>query len=173
MIYFTADEHYFHNNIIKYCGRPFKSWREMNEELIRLHNEIVTVDDTVFHLGDFAMIKKPHLPKIKKVLERLNGDHHLILGNHDEGKPFFYVDVGFISVHTAIVNEEFTLIHDPTDALVLNQNSEVLHEHIHNPSLNHATFSIPNVLNVGVDLWNYQPVSIDRARNAFNEINER
>jgi len=38
--FFTADEHYGHTNIIKYCGRPFTRVDEMDAEIIRRHYEI-------------------------------------------------------------------------------------------------------------------------------------
>ena len=36
--FFTADEHYGHTNIIKYCDRPFASVEEMDAEIIQRHN---------------------------------------------------------------------------------------------------------------------------------------
>jgi len=77
-IWFTADHHFNHVNIIKYCNRPFKNVEEMNTVLINRWNEVVKKGDIVYHLGDFAF-EDP-----RKFRVRLNGDIHLILGNHDK-----------------------------------------------------------------------------------------
>lgn len=79
--YFTSDEHYFHANIIKYCNRPFANADEMNEALIRSHNEVVTDHDTVYHLGDFTF---RNVRNALDIVGRLNGKHIFIRGNHDE-----------------------------------------------------------------------------------------
>ncbi len=55
---FTADTHFFHKNIIKYCNRPFNTVEDMNEELIKRWNETVAPDDLVYHLGDFGLYIK-------------------------------------------------------------------------------------------------------------------
>lgn len=43
--FFTSDYHFFHNNILKYCDRPFKSEVEMRKEIIRRHNVGVDVNN--------------------------------------------------------------------------------------------------------------------------------
>lgn len=53
-VWFTSDTHFGHENIIRYCGRPFRNTEEMNAELIRRWRETVPEDGIVFHLGDFA-----------------------------------------------------------------------------------------------------------------------
>lgn len=55
MIYFTSDTHFFHNNIIKACNRPFASVEEMNDGLIKNWNNTVSPKDTIYHLGDCAL----------------------------------------------------------------------------------------------------------------------
>ena len=79
-IFFTADTHWGHRNIIKYCQRPFADVDEMNETLITNWNNSVGKDDIVFHLGDFAMGGSADWSRL---LDRLNGRIYLILGNHD------------------------------------------------------------------------------------------
>ena len=47
MIYFIADTHFNHENIIKYCNRLFKNTYEMNEYIIQKWNSVIKKDDTV------------------------------------------------------------------------------------------------------------------------------
>lgn len=81
MYYFTSDEHYGHRNIIKYCNRPFQSVEEMDEELIKRHNEVVKDGDTVIHGGDFTLL--PTKARAEKYIKRLNGYHIFLSGSHD------------------------------------------------------------------------------------------
>ena len=53
-IWFTADFHLGHENIIKYCDRPFKNAAEMDKKIIANFNKVVAADDTVYILGDLA-----------------------------------------------------------------------------------------------------------------------
>ena len=86
-IWFSSDHHFFHNNIIKYCNRPFETVEEMNEALVKNWNSVVGPDDHVYHLGDFCF---GNVEKWNWCLEpgRLNGHIHLILGNHDPERVF-------------------------------------------------------------------------------------
>ena len=52
MVYFTADTHFDHANIIRFCNRPFETVEEMNEALIANWNRKVHANDTVFIIAD-------------------------------------------------------------------------------------------------------------------------
>lgn len=82
--FFTADTHFNHHNIIKYCKRPFKHVLEMNEELIKRWNEVVGPEDFVYHLGDFGFPGGGTLPVITDIISRLHGKIGLIVGSHDK-----------------------------------------------------------------------------------------
>ena len=47
-VFFTADEHYGHGQVIAYCQRPFASLEEMDEALIERHNALVKKKDLVY-----------------------------------------------------------------------------------------------------------------------------
>ena len=79
-IFFTSDSHFCHENIIKYCKRPFSSIEEHDKELVRRWNEKVPEDGIVFHLGDVGFGKKEF---ISSILHKLNGKIYLVIGNHD------------------------------------------------------------------------------------------
>jgi len=78
-IFFTADWHNLHYNILRYCNRPFKNEYEQQQCLLDNHNSIVRTKDTVYYLGDIAMTKEGAITALSK----MNGQKIFILGNHD------------------------------------------------------------------------------------------
>jgi len=83
-VFFTSDTHFGHSNIIQYCNRPFCDVDEMDETLIVNWNAVVSPGDLVYHMGDFAFAKTPD--EINFYLGFLNGQVHLVKGNHDHSK---------------------------------------------------------------------------------------
>ena len=63
-IFFTADTHFFHRNIIKYCNRPFHSVGEMNETMIANWNAVVKPRSIIYHLGDFGLGTEEEMAEI-------------------------------------------------------------------------------------------------------------
>ena len=54
MIWFTSDTHFGHENVLRFCERPWKTVEAMNKALIDRINACVAPDDTLYHLGDFS-----------------------------------------------------------------------------------------------------------------------
>ena len=110
-VYFTSDTHFFHENIIKYCDRPFKSVDEMNEALVENWNAVVPYGAQVWHLGDFSFGGKDNVD----IVRRLNGRINLVLGNHDRRDMQFYYDKGFCRVYDkpVLLNNFIALSHEP------------------------------------------------------------
>ena len=81
--YVTADLHFGHKNIIKFCEHNrghFTDVDHMNAEMIRMWNEIVNPEDTTYILGDVAFMSGYDAAL---VMMQLNGRKILIEGNHD------------------------------------------------------------------------------------------
>ena len=51
-IFFIADLHFGHKDVIAFDHRPFRDVDEMEEEIIRRWNARVSKDDHVFVIGD-------------------------------------------------------------------------------------------------------------------------
>ena len=111
-VFFTADQHFGHKNIIEYCNRPFSDVEEMNEALIENWNKTVDNNDKIFVLGDFALGNNDQIIKWGKSLK---GNKMLILGNHDRAPKSVYLEAGFkeVSKYPIIWNKQYILSHAP------------------------------------------------------------
>jgi calcineurin-like phosphoesterase family protein len=81
-IFFTSDNHFGHKGILKHCPdtREGATVAEMDEIMIERWNARIPPNGTVFCIGDFTFYTNKD--KIVNILERLNGQIHLIKGNH-------------------------------------------------------------------------------------------
>lgn len=170
MIYFTADTHFYHSNIIRLSNRPFKDIDEMNHMLIRNWNSYITNNDEIYILGDF--IYKGNGKQANALLSRLHGKKYLIKGNHDNflNDPNFDITL-FEWVKDYYVLDykkiKFVLFHYPIlEWAGYFRNSIHLYGHVHNACkdpLQKARLDIlgDKAINVGVDVNNYFPISIE------------
>lgn len=78
--YFIADLHFSHENCLSFDNRPFKTIEEHDAEIIKRWNDIVDIDDDVYILGDISWANPT---KTAELISQLNGNKHLIIGNHD------------------------------------------------------------------------------------------
>lgn len=159
-MYFTADTHWGHRKIVELCQRPYATIEAMNDDLIQRWNATVQPGDSVWVLGDFAWYGT------EDVFHQLNGDKHLIVGNHDTKRTF---KMPWSSQHTyyeLTVKEaggktEVVLFHWPIEEWQgFYKGALHLHGHTHG-----RTPRQPNRWDVGVDVWNFQPVSLAEIKN--------
>lgn len=151
-VFITSDSHFFHKNVIAFENRPFRDVEHMNKELIKNWNSVVSKNDKVFHLGDFAFANKD---KIKDIVSQLNGNIILIMGNHDKHRnPSFYRDCGFSEVYKwpIVYHQWYILSHEP---VYLENNSPYINIHGH---LHSKKYEGNNHINVCVENTEYKPV---------------
>ena len=128
--YIIADTHFDHENIIRYCNRPYLKVEYMNNDLVNRWNNVVSKNDVVYVLGDLAFGKEA----ISKYTQQLNGTKYLIKGNHDTYSNKFYREAGFKEVYDhPILVDFFLLSHEP---LQLSETTPYFnyYGHVHNDS---------------------------------------
>jgi len=163
-IYFTSDCHFDHDNIIKYCNRPFKNVKHMNETIIKRWNNIVTDDDLVYHIGDFSFKGLKNAQSFENVL---NGSIVHIQGNHDLNNG---VKTYITKCMMFFGNKDVFVQHHPPEVLPICD--FVVCGHIHDKwkfKIFKSNPSIP-IINVGVDVNEFTPVSTTSLLKQYNKI---
>lgn len=170
MVYFTADLHLGHQNIIKLCNRPFADLAEMERVIIENWNKRVKRNDTVYVLGDMVW-KKSLVPQY---LSELSGNKILITGNHDAAwakdpalQALFVAVAPYLEVHLNC--HPITMCHYPMVEWKSSRkdgSSKLgyhIHGHIHNRVAEEYRYLMRqhNALNAGVDINDFRPVTFE------------
>lgn len=152
-VFFTSDHHFGHANIIEFESKRshFSDIKEHDDFLIDAWNSTVSKSDTVYHLGDFAWRGKE---LFKVVARKLNGNIHLIRGNHDDRLNRIQNAKVFASVsdikQVTIDKQKFVLCHYPILSWPAAHHGSIhLHGHCHG-NLEKGIMSGP-YMDVGID----------------------
>jgi len=160
----------------------------MDRDIIDKYNSIVKENDLVYHLGDFSLSKGA----VRSILPILKGHKILIKGNHDWCHPIhskspekmtnrekLYLDHGFKELRLEdriyIGDRYVNLHHMPyfdekhkdlryKDLRPVDKGEWLLHGHVHT-----SWKTKGKMLNVGVDQWNFAPVSWDEIKAVLDE----
>jgi len=171
--WFWADTHLGHANIMKYCNRPFQSVEEMDEILVARWNERVSNKDKIYFLGDFMFTRRKGDPDA--MLDRLNGQKFLIIGNHDS-KPTKNAkgwNATYRLQKVVVDNQTIILCHYPMFSWQGScHGSWMLHGHCHGTlqtSSNYSGIDFDRLLlkDVGVDVCP-NPLSFGEIRSEMN-----
>lgn len=183
MIYFTSDLHFGHDGVIEYCKRPFKDATEMAETLVKRWNERVKPTDTVYVIGDLSLCKFSEFEPYGK---QLNGTKFLVKGNHDHYTVSQYNKLGFtviLEAKIAFFGKIFRLSHYPYAMPWYKRpfayKSELRFMELRPPKIKgefliHGHTHMPykrrdNMIHVGVDAWNFYPVSMKELESLVNK----
>lgn len=167
MIYYTADLHLGHENILKHCSRPFKTIAEMNRVLIDNWNSIVTDKDDIYAVGDLAF--RSDKSETLEIIKKLKGRKYLAVGNHD-GKLLNYPE--FAELFSDI-KDIFDISDNGRRVIICHypilewdgffRGSYHIYGHIHNGSPDAAAImkTRERAFNAGVDLNDFIPQTLD------------
>lgn len=148
---------------------------KMNKGITNFHNEIVTNDDTVHFLGDYAFyasqrkaINGEGQPYQRDDLFNMNGRFVYIRGNHDKNSNKFKP-----KIETLIINQKgikIQCIHDPLYAKI--DYDLILCGHVHNNwkiKELHYCGETRLIINVGADCWGMKPVPLDEILSIYHK----
>jgi len=170
MIFFTADNHFCHNNIIGSCERPFADLVEMNQIMIQNWNSLVSARDEVYILGDF--LYKGRAKDANEILAKLKGRKYLIIGNHERyitESDFNHESFEWEKDYFLLKYEgrKFILSHYPFFSWDGSHRGSIhLYGHVHNSGIKYPEYGEKlkmlgsRAFNVGVDVNDFYPVSI-------------
>lgn len=172
--FFTADPHFGHANIIKYCNRPFSSLEEMDKTIIDNINAKVGKSDRLFCIGDFAFKSQA-----SDYLKQINCKNiWLIKGNHDykpsqkdgfaEVRDYHEEKYDIGQTH----KKRVVMFHYPI--LEWNQwhrGSYHIYGHVHGQrSGPRGTHPYEYRIDVGVDCHNFSPISFSELVELMNRV---
>ena len=175
--FFTSDIHLGHRGVLDFDNRPWDNLDDMNEGLITRWNNKVGKGDHVYILGDLCWLSGE---KARLLVSRLNGNLHLIRGNHDRISKASYRELfasikDYDTVHVHLsdgTNRRVVMSHYPIPLYHGHYNDSIhLYGHVHNTSEEALTRQIIELLhkqgitcemyNVWCGFYDWAPATLD------------
>ena len=166
--WWSADCHFGHGNIIKYCQRPFKDAEDMNVSILRNFRSRVHNEDYVVHVGDFCC--KGNERGVEGVRTKsadwimvMPGRWLMLAGNHDRNNgtkcvaDYLFASVGGYSAfvtHWPLSSKKY----DPIlTSYIMEECDFVVCGHVHEKWGEQKIQGIWHI-NVGVDARRFIPI---------------
>lgn len=162
-VFAISDQHYGHENIIKYCHRKAPNAFEDMKAMVLAHNETVKDGDLVIFVGDVACSQQGRdwLPKILKALK---GRKILVRGNHDHFTNEEFKAMGFERVEDILVAGDYVFCHYPDNPKAVNiamtKGLKLVCGHTHKPFPKHNYGDNVERVNVAVDVMGLKPMEL-------------
>ncbi|MCK9369156.1 hypothetical protein M0R04_04315 [Candidatus Dojkabacteria bacterium] len=162
-VFLISDTHFNHTNITSWIselnGKPVRPWdsvEEMDEAMVDNWNNMVKVEDKVYHLGDVSMNRNGI-----KIMDRLNGTKVLIKGNHDIHPLKCYLPY-FKDIRGSHKLDKLILTHFPLHRYGSERFLGNVHGHLHEWSiLDSYGDDDPWYFSVCVEHINFTPIAFD------------
>lgn len=170
--FFTSDTHFSQERTRELSRRPFPNLYEMDLEMISNWNKAVTMNDTVYHAGDFGDIET-----MRDILSCLNYKTLvLVLGNYDRKivseieneLSMLGRDVVISSVESFEEDgKTYYVVHEPDEGTYVPEYPDniVLYGHIHG-----RAFAKRNGFDLATDYHRYTPISMEQVKWFANAI---
>lgn len=182
MIFVTSDWHLSHDKEFIWKTRGYNSIEEMNYDLIKKHNSLVTTNDDVYVLGDCCLGGQNMLEQNRRLMEQFNGKLHIIFGNHcTSTRRKMYAELPNVvecawSIMLTYKKHHFYMSHFPTLTGNLEQESlkqGILNLFGHTHQNDNFFNEMPFMYHVGVDSHNGKPVLLDNIiKEMYKKVKE-
>jgi len=162
-IFFTSDLHLGHKRILEYTNRPFENIDTMNTAIVDNWNKKVTANDLVYHVGDFSFGNSA-----REWEQKLHGDIVHIEGNHDKNNG---VKTYIVKCIMHFGGKSIFVQHRPPSSqfeIPIGVDFCIC-GHVHQLWRHKWVGGIP-VINVGVDVWGFEPISVDSVLKYYDKI---
>jgi len=169
-VFVTSNQQFGRPGAIKAYKRSFYDVHEMNESLVESWNSVVSDDDTVYVLGNFAW--DPETAEL--MLSRLNGTIFNITGEYDKAiieldeNSLGRLDIGLlynvieeIPTYNAVISY-WPLLDWPSK-------TKGSYSIIGHPNKKYKSDHKSRIINCTCDLWNFKPVEISKIIELFDE----
>ena len=170
-IFVTANQQFGRDNALKLYNRPFPSIEEMNEALIESWNSVVSEEDKIYVLGNFAWDPE----SAEAAINRLNGNIIAIPGEFDkaieeiDGLKNTLKNVEYAPFDIEFVQEiGASVSYWPMSEWPLK--SKGIPSLIGYPGENYKSDHKKNIINCNCDLWDYKPIEISKILSLFKDV---
>ena len=170
-IFVTGNQQFGRPNAIKKYKRPFNTVDEMNLALVDAWNSVVSDNDIVYVLGNFAW--DPETAEI--ALKELNGTIVAIGGEYDKSISEL-VTISSISNDITYFDNSIDVQHDAKMVFSYwplsewQGKSKGYYSVIGYPDKKYKTNHKNKVINSSYDFWEYKPINVSEVVSLFNEV---
>lgn len=172
--FFTADTHFSQQRTLELSRRPFVDIHDMDLEMISNWNKAVTMNDTVYHAGDFGdvqtmrdILSSLNFKKLKWVLGNYDRDSREQIEEIVQSLPRDIELLDTASFYDDESQKTYYVVHEPDEGCAepVYPADVVLFGHIHG-----RAFAKKNGFDLAVDYHRYTPISMDQVRWFANAI---
>lgn len=167
MIWYIADLYLARTAIIGHCGRPFATSGHMDDALVANLAGRVASDDDLYVVGDFALGGGSGHDYVLRRFDEIPSRKHLVVGNHDAS---WMREIPWESVSDVVEvkdgGQRVFLCHYPMITWPGARRGALhLFGHVHGNWQGSR-----NAVNVGVDVWDFQPVTLRDAQRRAGRL---
>ena len=169
-VFVTSNQQFGRKGAIKAYKRPFDDVNEMNLHLVESWNSVVSAEDIVYVLGNFAWDPET----LEMIAKNLNGDIIVISGEYDRAARDVAEIKGIVDIeylYNAI--EEHPEVNSVLSYWPMSEwpgKNKGSYSIIGYPGKDHKTNHKLRVINCACDAWEFKPIEISKLIELLEDV---